>query len=76
MTKKNIRELISGAVNSASMRETSIESEKLVEDEKLFKKKMIQLPVELDNRIKKIYTGTCSSYILMAIYEKLKRDES
>ncbi|MBY0245437.1 MAG: hypothetical protein K2Q03_08305 [Sphingobacteriaceae bacterium] len=75
MIKKNIKELISGAVNSASMKETSIENKKLVEDEKLFKKKMIQLPVELDERIKKIYTGTCSSYILMAIHEKLKRDE-
>ena len=37
---------------------------------------MIQLPIELDERIKKLYKGTCSSYILMAIHEKLKRDES
>ncbi len=74
MIKKNIKELISGAISSASLKEASIEREKT--EQNLIKKKMIQLPIELDERIKKLYKGTCSSYILMAIHEKLKRDES
>lgn len=74
MTKKNIKDLISGAVNSASLKEASITPELTTKN--TVKKKMIQLPVELDERIKKVYKGTCSSYILMAIHEKLKKDES
>ena len=74
MIKKNIKELISGAISSASLKEASIEREKT--EQNLIKKKMIQLPIELDERINKLYKGTCSSYILMAIHEKLKRDES
>lgn len=73
-TKKSMTDLIRGAVNSASLKESSLNKETSTEN--ATKKKMIQLPVELDERIKKIYNGTCSSYILMAIYEKLKRDES
>lgn len=74
MVGKNIRDLIHGAVNSASLKENS--SEQKTSSDKSIKKKMIHLPVELDERIKKVYGGTCSSYILMAIHEKLKRDES
>jgi hypothetical protein len=74
MTKKNIKDLISGAVNSASLKEASITSAS--EAKHAVKKKMILLPVELDERIKKVYKGTCSSYILMAIHDKLKKDES
>ncbi|HLX54155.1 MAG TPA: hypothetical protein VKR58_09445 [Aquella sp.] len=73
-TKKSMTDLIRGAVNSAPLKESSLNKETSTEN--ATKKKMIQLPVELDERIKKIYNGTCSSYILMAIYEKLKRDES
>lgn len=72
MTKRNIKELINSAVNSASLKEVSLESA----PDKSVKKKMIALPIELDERIKMVYKGTCSSYILMAIHEKLKRDES
>ena len=74
MIKKNIKELISGAISSASLKEASIKIEHT--EKNLIKKKMIQLPIELDERIKKLYKGTCSSYILMAIHEKLKRDEN
>lgn len=71
MSNLSIKDLISGAINSAILKE----SNGLDRTAKEFKNKMIKLPIELDDRIKKIYNGTCSSYILMAIYEKLKRDE-
>jgi len=75
--KKNIKDLITEAVNSASLKETSMENNKIVNiSDRQFKKKMIKLPLELDERIKKVYRGTCSSYILMAIYDKLKNDEN
>lgn len=74
MVKKNIKDLISGAISSAALKETTLEQE--LQEDNQFKKKMIKLPQELDERIKKVYKGTCSSYILMAIHEKLKRDES
>ena len=45
-------------------------------DGKKFKKKMIKLPEEIDNRIKKVYSGTCSSFIMTAIHEKLQKYES
>lgn len=72
--KKNIKDLISGAVNSAILKENSTTEIESISKSKV-KKKMINLPIELDERIKKVYKGTCSSYILMAIHEKLKRDE-
>ncbi len=72
--KKNMKDLISGAVSSAAMQERDIKATSNTDT--AFKKKMIQLPLDLDSRIKKVYSGTCSSYIMMAIHEKLKRDES
>jgi len=53
---------------SASMKEQKKDSKK---DKK---KKIITIPVEWENRIKENYPGTVSSYILMAIQEKMKRE--
>ncbi len=39
------------------------------------KKKVINLPVEWEEIIKREYPGSVTSYILMAIKEKLKREE-
>lgn len=71
--KKNKTDLIRGAVNSVSLEVPSLNQK--TNTKQATKKKMVQLPIELDERIKRVYKGTCSSYILMAIYEKLKRDE-
>ena len=54
---------------SASMQE----SKKSTSTDK--KKKIISIPVEWENKIKATYPGTISSYILMAIQEKMKREE-
>ena len=72
--KKNMKDLISGAVSSAAMQERDIKT--TINTDIAFKKKMIQLPLDLESRIKLAYSGTCSSYIMIIIHEKLKRDES
>ena len=54
--------------NSASMQEivTATKTDK--------KKKVISIPVDWEDKIKITYPGTISSYILMAIQEKMKRE--
>jgi hypothetical protein len=54
--------------NSASMQEvvTATKTDK--------KKKIISLPVDWEEKIKSVYPGTVSSYILMAIQEKMKKE--
>ena len=54
--------------NSASMQEVS----KTSKADK--KKKIITIPVDWEDKIKTTYPGTISSYILMAIQEKMKRE--
>ena len=55
--------------SSASMQE----SKKIIKTDK--KKKIISIPVDWEEKIKSNYPGTISSYILMAIQEKMKREE-
>lgn len=38
------------------------------------KKKMISMPEEWDDKIKKVHPGTISSYIVSAIMDKMKAD--
>ncbi len=38
------------------------------------KKKVISIPIDWEEKIKSVYPGTISSYILMAIQEKMKRE--
>ncbi len=55
------------AFNSAPMQEVkSINAGKM--------KKLISIPVEWDDKIKKHFQGTVNSYILMAIYERMQKD--
>ena len=55
------------AFNSAPMQEA-----KSAGDEKM--KKLISIPIEWDDRIKRNFKGTVNSYILMAIYERMQKD--
>ena len=45
-------------------------------DPSLFKKKMIDLPIELDFKIKMLTAGTCAKFIMEAIEEKIEREEA
>lgn len=36
--------------------------------------KLIQWPVAWEEKIKEVYEGTVNSYILMAIFERMKKD--
>lgn len=56
--------------NTAPMKEISKK-----EIKPKMKKKVINLPIEWEEIIKKEYPGSVTSYILMAIKEKLKREE-
>ena len=38
------------------------------------KKKLINMPVEWENKIKESYRGTINSYIMMAIFERMQKD--
>ena len=39
------------------------------------KNKIISLPIEWENKIKNNYPSSISSYILSAIFEKMKKDD-
>ncbi|MBY0379684.1 MAG: hypothetical protein K2P99_04720 [Burkholderiales bacterium] len=68
MSKNKINyEVLDKAFNSAPMQES-----KSVGDEKM--KKLISIPIEWDDRIKRHFKGTVNSYILMAIYERMQKD--
>jgi hypothetical protein len=47
-----------------------------VKNEKSFnkKKKLINLPVEWEDKIKAYYGGTINSYIMIAIQERMQKD--
>lgn len=38
------------------------------------KKRLISIPQDWDDKIKNHYKGTVNSYILMAIYERMQKD--
>ncbi|MGD9970640.1 MAG: hypothetical protein AB7S65_09290 [Sulfuricurvum sp.] len=70
MAKKNFLQNIEKVKNSAAMseRETGEPGEK----EK--KKKLITIPVEWEEKIRKLHGGTLSAYILIALQERMQRD--
>jgi hypothetical protein len=69
MTKVNF-DVLNKAFESAPMTET-----KTVQEETEYKKKLINMPVDWEKKIKNSYKGTLNSYILMSIYERMQKDE-
>ena len=69
MAKNNKLANLDKAMQSASMNEASRS-----QDNSLKKRKIITIPVEWERRIKQQYPGSFSSYILMALKEKMDRD--
>jgi hypothetical protein len=68
MNKKINFDALNAAMSSAPMAETTnTNSEEM-------KKKLIQWPVAWEEKIKEAYKGTVNSYILMAIFERMKKD--
>jgi hypothetical protein len=57
------------AIESAAMNE----AEK-PQNSSLKKRKIITIPIEWEERIKRAYPGSFSSYILMSLKEKMDRD--
>jgi len=55
-------------INSANLKENKTRSNKKK------KVKTIQILIEWEEKIKEYHGGTISSYIIMAIQEKMKRD--
>jgi hypothetical protein len=58
------------AYNSAPM----VEVKKLLTRTSNTKKKIISIPLEWDEKIRNYYTGTLTSYIRVAIMERLQKD--
>ena len=69
MSKMDFKAL-NKAFDSAPMTET-----KTVTEETEYKKKLINMPVDWEKKIKNSYKGTLNSYILMSIYERMQKDE-
>jgi hypothetical protein len=69
MNKKIDFDALNAAMESAPMAEQSTGTNA---DE--MKKKLIQWPVVWEDKIKAGYKGTVNSYILMAIFERMKKD--
>lgn len=69
MPKKIDFDALNAAMESAPMAEQPTAS---TNDE--MKKKLIQWPVAWEEKIKAGYKGTINSYILMAIFERMKKD--
>jgi hypothetical protein len=69
MAKKSFLDNIEQIKNSAAMKEkekapTSMDK----------KKKLISLPTEWEDKIKKFHGGTVSAYILIALQERMQKD--
>lgn len=71
MAKKNNLNFVEEAVNSASLKENTKD---INIDKKEKKIKTIQIIIDWENKIKEYHGGTVSSYITIAIQEKMKRD--
>ena len=69
MAKQSFLKNIEKVKSSAAMNEN-------VKNEKSFnkKKKLINLPVEWEDKIKGYYGGTINSYIMIAIQERMQKD--
>ena len=69
MAKQSFLKNIEKVKSSAAMNEN-------VKNEKSFnkKKKLINLPVEWEDKIKAYYGGTINSYIMIAIQERMQKD--
>lgn len=70
MAKKSFLQNIEKVKSSAAMseRETAPSGDK----EK--KKKLITIPVEWEDKIRRFHGGTLSAYILIALQERMQRD--
>jgi phage gp36-like protein len=69
LAKNNKLANLDKAMQSAAMNEAS-----KTRDNSLKKRKIITIPIEWEKRIKEQYPGSFSSYILMALKEKMDRD--
>ncbi len=69
MAKNNKFANLDKAMQSAAMNEADKKENNTVK-----KRKIITIPIEWEKRIKKQYPGSFSSYILMALKEKMDRD--
>ena len=70
MAKKSFLQNIEKVKSSAAMSE----KESVVSEEKGKKKKLITIPVEWEEKIRKFHGGTVSAYILIALQERMQRD--
>lgn len=68
MNKINF-DVLDKAFNSAPMTES-----KTIESSSEHKKKLINMPIDWEAKIKSHYKGTVNSYILMSIYERMQKD--
>ena len=69
MAKKSFLKNIEKVKSSAAMSEQE-STQKSFEK----KKKLISLPVEWEDKIKSFHGGTVSAYIIMALQERMQRD--
>ncbi|MDD2265496.1 hypothetical protein [Sulfuricurvum sp.] len=71
MAKNSFLKNIEKVKNSAAMseRETSVRNDKMK------KKKLITIPVEWEDKIREFHGGTVSAYILIALQERMRKDE-
>lgn len=70
MAKKSFLENIEKVKNSAAMSER----EEHNKNEKEKKKKLITIPTEWEDKIRSFHGGTVSAYILIALQERMQRD--
>ncbi len=68
MSKVNF-DVLDKAFNSAPMTES-----KTIKNSIEHKKKLINMPIDWEAKIKNHYKGTVNSYILMSIYERMQKD--
>jgi hypothetical protein len=70
MAKNSFLKNIEKVKNSAAMSER----EERKQENKAKKKKLITIPVEWDDTIRKFHGGTVSAYILIALQERMQKD--
>lgn len=70
MAKKSFLANIEKVKSSAAMSEREEENK----GEKGKKKKLITIPVEWEDKIRTFHGGTVSAYILIALQERMQRD--
>lgn len=69
MAKKSFLDNIEQIKNSAAMSEKEKASKAMEK-----KKKLISLPTDWEEKIKKFHGGTVSAYILIALQERMQKD--